>query len=155
MKAIQVKYLPPTVRKGARYKAFAEGGLSFTLSRDYELNGEDDARRAALALMAKMQWRSRISGAGGLANGDYVFTLAHCDAATMASEPSNLDRAESVRAPLRLFMDCTGSESDTAAHDLLCNLAHFLKRQGLEPREAFAKALETYDEETNEESENV
>jgi hypothetical protein len=74
MKAIQVKYLGPTSHKGTRWKATAEGGHSLTLSRDYELDGDDDARRVAQALVDKMQWRA-IHGAGSLPNGDYVFTL--------------------------------------------------------------------------------
>ena len=74
MKAIQVKYLAPTNTKPSRWKAFAEGGASVTLSLDYELDAGPDARRVAQALVDKMQW-APITGAGCLPNGDYVFTL--------------------------------------------------------------------------------
>ena len=73
-KAILVKYLGPTNTKGTRWKAMAQGGANLTLSRDYELEGDADARRVADALREKMQWRA-IYGAGSLPNGDYVFTL--------------------------------------------------------------------------------
>lgn len=73
-KAIQVKYLPTTEHKGTRYKAFAEGGHSVTLGRDYGLDGSKDARRVAQALVDKMKWPA-ITGSGVLPNGDYVFTM--------------------------------------------------------------------------------
>lgn len=74
MKAIQVKYLPPTNRKPSRWKAFAEGGASVTSSLDHGLDAGPDARRVAQHLVDKMQWGA-ITGAGCLPNGDYVFTL--------------------------------------------------------------------------------
>jgi hypothetical protein len=73
-KAIQVKYLGPTNMRGTRWKATAEGGHSITISRDYKLDGEDDARRVAEALRDRMAW-SPITGSGVLPNGDYVFTM--------------------------------------------------------------------------------
>jgi hypothetical protein len=75
MKAIQVKYLSCTNHKPSRWKAFAEGGLQIVLPYDHAMNAEENARSAAIALITKMQWRSQITGAGGLPNGDYVFTL--------------------------------------------------------------------------------
>lgn len=74
MKAIQVRYLPPTNARGTRWKAWAEGGASVVIARDYGLDGAADARRAADALREKMGW-SPITGAGVLPNGDYVFTM--------------------------------------------------------------------------------
>lgn len=74
MKAIQVKYLGPTNHKGSRWKATAWPNLSVTLSYDYALDGEGNARTAANALAGKMGWR-HPTGAGQLPNGDYVFTL--------------------------------------------------------------------------------
>ena len=74
MKAIQVRYLGPTNTKGTRWKAWAWGGASVTLSRDYALNGDQDAKRVAEALCDKMAW-GPIKGSGQLPNGDYVFTL--------------------------------------------------------------------------------
>ena len=74
MKAIQVKYLSATNHKPSRWKAFAEGGASVTLSYDYALNADENARRAAIALTTKMVW-PRPVGSGVLPNGDYVFTM--------------------------------------------------------------------------------
>jgi len=75
MKAIQVRYLPPTNTRGTRWKAWAEGGACIIIARDYGLDGAVDARGAADALRGKMQWRAVIRGEGVLPNGDYVFTL--------------------------------------------------------------------------------
>jgi len=75
MKAIQVKYLGPTNTKPSRWKAFASGKLQITLSYDYALNSEDNARKAAQALADKMKWNIAIGGSGSLPNGDYVFTI--------------------------------------------------------------------------------
>lgn len=75
MKAIQVKYLPVTNTRGSRWKAWAEGGNQITVPYDHALNSEGNARVAALALIAKMGWRSEITGSGVLPNLDYVFTL--------------------------------------------------------------------------------
>ena len=75
MKAIQVKYLPCTNTRGSRWKAFADGGNQITLPYDYAMNPEENARCAAIALITKMGWQSKITGSGGLPNQDYVFTL--------------------------------------------------------------------------------
>lgn len=75
MKAIQVKYLGPTNFKSSRWKAWTEGGNQVTLLYDHALNSEENARRAASALIAKMNWRSHITGSGVLPNLDYVFTI--------------------------------------------------------------------------------
>ena len=77
MKAIEVKYLPCTNNKPSRWKAFAWGGVSVTLSYDHALNSEDNARKAAEALREKMSWKAEISGSGQLANGNFVFTMSH------------------------------------------------------------------------------
>jgi hypothetical protein len=75
MKAIQVKYLRPTNTKPSRWKAFAEGKLQIILSYDHALSSEENARKAAQALIDKRKWNVRIGGSGGLPNGDYVFTI--------------------------------------------------------------------------------
>lgn len=79
MKAIQVKYLPVTDHKPSRWKAWVYGGLSVTLSYDHSLDAMGNARKAAEALLAKMEVHTRkppkITGAGSLPNQDYVFTL--------------------------------------------------------------------------------
>ena len=79
MKAIQVKYLPATNSKPSRWKAWAFGGLSVILSYDHSLDGMGNARKAAEALLARMDQHTRkpakITGAGSLPNQDFVFTL--------------------------------------------------------------------------------
>jgi hypothetical protein len=77
MKAIQVKYLGCTTHKSSRWKAFAEGALRVTLPYDHALNPNDNAKRAALTLIEKMNWKVKITGEGNLPNGDYVFTIGH------------------------------------------------------------------------------
>jgi hypothetical protein len=75
MKAIQVKYLAPTNTKPSRWKAFVYGGANVTLSYDYSLGSEENARSAAIALMVQLGWPHKITGSGGLPNGDYVYTI--------------------------------------------------------------------------------
>ena len=72
MKAIQVKYLPWTETKPARYKAWAEGGNSITISANSVPDGVEPYYHAALRLCDKMKWSFDIVG-GGLPNGDYAF----------------------------------------------------------------------------------
>jgi len=77
MKAIQIKYLPPTDFKGARMKAWAEGGNSIVVPFQYEISdNESRAMDVAQELIARMGWDVKISGFGCLPNGDYVATLA-------------------------------------------------------------------------------
>jgi len=75
MQAIQVKYLGATNSKGNRLKAIACCDESVTLSYNYELEANDNARVAALELIKKLEWNVVISGEGMLRNGDYAFTL--------------------------------------------------------------------------------
>jgi hypothetical protein len=72
MKAIQVKYLPWTETRPARYKAWTEGGNSITVSASGIPDGRDPWLFAATALCQKMNWSDNIVG-GGLPNGDYAF----------------------------------------------------------------------------------
>lgn len=74
MKAIQIKYLPPTDHKGGRLKAFTEAG-SLTQPRNPALNLYQQAKALAEAYIAKKRWDVSISGFGLLPNGDYVATL--------------------------------------------------------------------------------
>jgi len=76
-KAIQVRYLGCTNHKPSRWKAFAEGGLQTTFPYDHSLQSGENARCAALKLIDKMNWNVKITGAGSLPNGDYVFTIGH------------------------------------------------------------------------------
>ena len=76
MKAIEVKYLPATTFKGARVKAFTEGGNSITVPFQYEIS-DDEARAEDVAqeLLYRLAWDVKIIGKGILPNGNYVFTL--------------------------------------------------------------------------------
>lgn len=76
MKAIEVKYLPATNFKGARVKAFTEGGNSITVPFQYEIsNDEARAEDVAQELLYRLAWPVKITGRGTLPNGNYVFTL--------------------------------------------------------------------------------
>ncbi len=76
MKAIVAKYLSPTVQRGSRIKVYAYGWKSFTDSRRYDMDYDDQA-----AMMAKMLLESFCPDntfdlvKGTLPNGDLVFCL--------------------------------------------------------------------------------
>lgn len=72
MKAIQVKYLPYTEKLPSRYKAWAEGGNSITVSSNSVPDGIEPWEYAAKQLCKQMSWSDNIVG-GGLPNGDYAF----------------------------------------------------------------------------------
>ena len=71
--AIEVKFLPITTYKGARYKAFAQAG-SVTITKEYGLTDIKEATRAAFKLAYKLGWNGEWV-AGQLKNGNYVFVL--------------------------------------------------------------------------------
>lgn len=87
MKTIQVKYLGPTNHRDTRYKAWAEGWGSVTVSRDYSLSDEQNERLAAEKLLEKVyddkdinpyKFKSEITDfaySNHLPNGDAVFIL--------------------------------------------------------------------------------
>ena len=77
MKAISTKYIGPTNTKGARIKAYAEGGNSVTISYPHELSTEKAHLEAALCLRDKMNWNDsgKLIG-GGTADG-YVFVFSN------------------------------------------------------------------------------
>ena len=75
MQAIQTKYLSPTNSRGARIKASCAAG-SITISYPYDLSGQAVHRKAAEALVTKLQWDEVASLLGGcLPNGDYCFVF--------------------------------------------------------------------------------
>jgi hypothetical protein len=77
MQAIQTKFLCPTNTKGARIKASCAAG-SITISYPYELSGQAVHRKAAEALVAKLDWTHPNYGGllgGCLPNGDYCFVF--------------------------------------------------------------------------------
>lgn len=55
MQAITTTFLGPTNYRGSRYKATCDAG-SITLESDHALNSEDNHRRVAAALIAKLGW---------------------------------------------------------------------------------------------------
>jgi hypothetical protein len=75
MQAIQVKYLGPTNSPGSRWLAKASAGR-ITLPREYDLNGDKDARRVAEALCTKLGWKDADKlVCGGLPDGSFVFVF--------------------------------------------------------------------------------
>lgn len=74
MKAIETKYLPPTNSRGARIKAWTEGGNSITIGYPYELSRDDVHHAAATALCKKMDWPTKLAG-GSLSHGRYCFVI--------------------------------------------------------------------------------
>lgn len=75
MKAIQVRYLETTNTKGTRLKAFTDAG-SIIEPRAYDLNFDEQALRLAKRYIKEKGWQSKITGQGGLPNGDEVFTIS-------------------------------------------------------------------------------
>ena len=74
MIAILTKYLGPTNSRGSRIKAYTSNeGQSITISYDYALDGEALHRKAAQALMDKMNWPNKLV-AGGI-EGGYAFVM--------------------------------------------------------------------------------
>ena len=61
-KAIETKYLGPTNYRGSRIKAYEPDGQSVTISYDYGLNDHDLHKKAAQALLDKMNWPYEIIG---------------------------------------------------------------------------------------------
>lgn len=76
MQAIQVKYLGPTDKNGSRYKAICQSG-SITDNRNYSLNDEDDQKRVAQLLVAKLKWNMEVIDAGILKDGSRVFMVKY------------------------------------------------------------------------------
>jgi hypothetical protein len=76
MKAIQIKFLPATDKKGVRLKAYTEAG-SLTEGRDYSVEPKDQAFSLAVSYLLKFDWEKHASiiGFGCLPGGNYVATL--------------------------------------------------------------------------------
>jgi len=73
MKAIRVRYKGPTNYRGSRLIADDYDGHKVTISFDYALSGEELYKKAAQALLDKMDWKGDIIG-GGTDTG-YVFVF--------------------------------------------------------------------------------
>jgi hypothetical protein len=75
MQAIQTKYLCPTNSRGARIKATCAAG-SITISYPHELSGQTVHRKAAEALVSKLNWNDLPALLGGcLPDGSYCFVF--------------------------------------------------------------------------------
>ena len=74
MKAIQTKYIAPTVHKPARVKAFAEGGSSLTILWDDSFDTNVNHLIVAERLAKSLNWPGKYTG-GTLENGDMVWVI--------------------------------------------------------------------------------
>ena len=74
MKAIQTKYIAPTLHHGARIKASDGDGNSLTIPYPYELSGEECHRKAAEALRDKLLWAGQLIGGSIKTGWVFVFT---------------------------------------------------------------------------------
>lgn len=64
MKAIRTRYHGPADVKGSRYSATDGDGNRVMLGIDHALSSEANHKRAAMALMAKMNWPNALLGGG-------------------------------------------------------------------------------------------
>ena len=77
MQAIRTVYHGPTNYRGARITATCSSGYRATINYPHELDTEDAHRKAAVALMEKMEWNHLMDNfASGCFKGDFyhVFT---------------------------------------------------------------------------------
>ncbi len=76
MQAIHTKFLGPTNSRGARIKAYAEGGRSATVSYDYSGTSEQCHFKAVEKLCKNLDWHGILQG-GDLNDGGYVFVFVN------------------------------------------------------------------------------
>lgn len=72
--AILTKYHGPTDKRGTRISAEAQAG-KIIVSYDYDLDDDDNHKKAALELIKKVGWENYLRGGlahGVLPNGDHV-----------------------------------------------------------------------------------
>ena len=73
MKAIQVRSIGATNFRGARMKAWTEGGNSVEMPFQYEVSSDElRVYMVALELIDKMKWEVKIIGIGSLPKGDWA-----------------------------------------------------------------------------------
>lgn len=80
MQAIQVKFLSPTDKKGARIKAWSYSGKQVTLDWDYGIHDGKNYANAAMELLKKLNWDGIWFG-GELPNNDWAFVCYESNAA--------------------------------------------------------------------------
>lgn len=75
MEAIQTKYLGPTDTEGSRIEASCMG-VSVTVPVDYELNKANQHRKAAYAMIFKLDWSRYGPVVGGWVGDTMVFVFS-------------------------------------------------------------------------------
>jgi len=73
--AIECRYLGATNTLGARIKATAGKECSITIPYSYELSGEDVYKKAARALIEKMNWQNDGDIKGGYTDAGMTFVF--------------------------------------------------------------------------------
>lgn len=79
--SIQTKFVSPTNHRGARIKAVTSGGLSVTVSFDYELSDVERHFSAVKALFDKnpsLTWGNKFAIGSSVDGKGYVFTPVSC-----------------------------------------------------------------------------
>lgn len=78
--SIQTQFMSPTAHRGARIKAVTSGGLSVTVSFDYELSDAERHFSAVRALLVKhnLSWGSKFAIGSSVDGKGYVFTPVSC-----------------------------------------------------------------------------
>ena len=78
--SIQTKFVSPTNHRGARIKATTSGGLSVTVSFDYELSDVERHFSAVRALLVKheLSWGVKYAIGSSVDGKGYVFTPVSC-----------------------------------------------------------------------------
>ena len=71
--AIETRYLGPTNTRGSRYKAFTESRRAITIYASDNLSAQENHRKAAVALCAKMGWDGELVEGGSSRGYVYVF----------------------------------------------------------------------------------
>jgi len=56
-------------------------------------------------------------------------------------EPTNEDRADWAEMSITLFQTHTGVDRDDAASDLIANICHWMRREGMDPQAEIERAL--------------
>jgi hypothetical protein len=79
----------------------------------------------------------------GFLNSSVVANDPH-EEAEARTEPTNQTRAEFARTAVDAFMKETGSELSDAIADLICDLCHLAKQEGMDPLAEVQRGLQHY-----------
>jgi hypothetical protein len=72
----------------------------------------------------------------------------------MFSNPTNSDRADWADTAVRAFMGACRTDREYAIQDLMCNMLHLARREGLDPQQVLSSAEMHFDAEEQEERED-